>query len=187
MYIYTAVSTQSIHTLLIFRVFFKAFFKPSGYQRVTNSHLLVSVPGPPSRVQAIPVSRQTIRVLWDPPLEPNGIITTYILYYSKTATSDSLLTNSDKMMEARISRNTTSKYLPGLESDTEYYFWVKASTSIGVGNASAVVRQTTKDTSKYTSLLVLFPEFVRSCQFSFSFRLPLQRQELWFHDSLSSP
>lgn len=84
-------------------------------------------------------------------MEPNGIIRTYLLYYSKTI-SDPLLTNSNKVMELRISGNITSKYLPGLESDTEYYFWVKASTSVGVGNGSAVVRQTTKDTSKYAIL-----------------------------------
>lgn len=111
----------------------------------------VSVPGPPSRVQAIPVSKQTIRALWDPPIEPNGIIRTYLLYYSKTV-NDPLLTNSNKVTELKISGNITSKYLPWLESDTEYFFWVKASTSVGVGNASTVVRQTTKDKSKCTSV-----------------------------------
>lgn len=109
----------------------------------------VSVPGPPSRVQAIPVSKQTIRIIWDAPVEPNGIIRTYLLYYSKTV-SDPLLINSNKVTELRISGNTTSEYLPLLESDTEYFFWVKASTSVGVGNASTVVRQTTKDKSKCT-------------------------------------
>ena len=111
----------------------------------------VSVPGPPSGVQAIPVSKQTIRVLWDPPIEPNGIIRTYLLYYSKTV-NDPFLTNSNKVTELKIIGNITSNYLPRLESDTEYFFWVKASTSIGVGNASTVVRQTTKDKSKCTSV-----------------------------------
>ena len=84
-------------------------------------------------------------------MEPNGIIRTYLLYYSKTI-SDPLITNSNKVVELRVTGNITSKYLPGLESDTEYFFWVKASTSVGIGNASAVFRQTTKDASKNTSL-----------------------------------
>lgn len=111
----------------------------------------VSVPGPPSRVQAIPVFKQTIRVLWDPPIEPNGIIRTYLLYYSKTVNGP-LLINSNKVTELKIIGNITSNYLSKLESDTEYFFWVKASTSVGVGNASTVVRQTTKDKSKCTSV-----------------------------------
>lgn len=44
----------------------------------------------------------------------------------------------------------TSKYLPQLESETEYSFWVKASTSIGVGGNSTVVRQMTQESSKCT-------------------------------------
>lgn len=43
-----------------------------------------------------------------------------------------------------------SKYLPQLESETEYSFWVKASTSIGVGDNSTVVRQMTQESSKCT-------------------------------------
>ena len=109
--------------------------------------LFFSVPGRPSNVQAVPVSKQTIRVLWDPPLEPNGIIIAYLLYYSK-AISDPLNINSDKVTIVRLNGNATSRYLPELKPVTEYYFWVKASTSIGFGNHSAVVRQTTQETSK---------------------------------------
>lgn len=130
--------TFYLNIFRLYRVFYCVIIKFS-----------VSVPGPPSRVQAIPVSKQTIRIIWDAPVEPNGIIRTYLLYYSKTV-SDPLLINSNKVTELRISGNTTSEYLPLLESDTEYFFWVKASTSVGVGNASTVVRQTTKDKSKCT-------------------------------------
>lgn len=108
---------------------------------------LEDIPGRPSNVQAVPVSKQTIRVLWDPPLEPNGIIIAYLLYYSK-AISDPLNINSDKVTIVRLNGNATSRYLPELEPVTEYYFWVKASTSIGFGNHSAVVRQTTQETIK---------------------------------------
>lgn len=51
-------------------------------------------------------------------------------------------------MEARLAENTTSKTLSELESVTEYFFWVKASTSKGFGDASVVVKQTTKEKSK---------------------------------------
>ena len=93
------------------------------------------------------MSKETIRVLWDPPLEPNGNIKAYRLHYSK-AVKDPLAINSDKVSIVRLAGNTTSKYLPDLESLTEYYFWVMASTSKGFGNASAVVTQTTKEQSK---------------------------------------
>ena len=93
------------------------------------------------------MSKETIRVLWDPPLEPNGDIRAYRLHYSK-AVKDPRAINSDKVSIVRLAGNTTSKYLPDLESLTEYYFWVIASTSKGFGNASAVVTQTTKEQSK---------------------------------------
>ena len=116
-----------------------------------ESHSIIQIyfaePGPPSHVRAVPVSKETIRVLWDPPLEPNGIIRAYRLHYSK-AVKDPLAINSDKVSIVRLAANTTSKYLPDLESLTEYYFWVIASTSIGFGNASAVVTQTTQEQSK---------------------------------------
>lgn len=102
---------------------------------------LEDIPGPPSNVQAIPVFKQTIRVLWDPPLEPNGIIREYRLYYRKSI-ADSLLTDPTEHV---LSGNMTSKYLPQLESETEYSFWVKASTSIGVGGNSTVVTQMTQE------------------------------------------
>lgn len=108
---------------------------------------LEDIPGPPSNVQAVPVFRQTIRVLWDPPLEPNGIITAYLLFYSKTI-SDLRATNAVKVTEVPLAGNTTSKRLPNLESITEYFFWVKASTSVGFGNASIVVTQATKERIK---------------------------------------
>ena len=99
-------------------------------------------------------------------MEPNGIITTYRLYYSKTI-SDPLAINSDKVTDVRLAGNFTSKELADLESLTEYYFWVKASTSVGFGNASAVVRQTTKEMSKcdYVNpeVLSVFTEKVMLC------------------------
>ncbi|XP_074633719.1 cell adhesion molecule DSCAML1-like isoform X3 [Acropora palmata] len=108
---------------------------------------LEDIPGPPSNVHAVPVSIKTIRVLWDPPIEPNGIIIAYRLFYSK-AISDPLVTNADKVTEVSIAGNYTSKILAKLESITEYFFWVKASTSVGFGNASVVVRQTTMEKIK---------------------------------------
>lgn len=112
-----------------------------------RARFLFSVPGPPSNVEAVPVSLKTIRVLWDPPSEPNGIIITYRLFYSK-AISGPPVTNADKVTEVSVAGNSTSKILAKLESITEYFFWVKASTSVGFGNASDVVRQTTREKSE---------------------------------------
>lgn len=123
------------------------------YCMYLRAKFIFSVPGPPSNVHAVPVSIKTIRVLWDPPIEPNGIITAYRLFYSK-AISDPLVTNADKVTEVSIAGNYTSKILAKLESITEYFFWVKASTSVGFGNASVVVRQTTMEKSECFYIVV---------------------------------
>lgn len=80
-------------------------------------------------------------------MEPNGIIIAYRLYYSKIIRNP-LEDNSNKVKVIQLAGNTTSKKPPKLESITEYFFWVKARTSVGFGNASVVVRQTTQESSK---------------------------------------
>lgn len=99
------------------------------------------MPGPPHDVRAVPVSRAVIRVLWKLPLEPNGIIREYNASYSRDASGKSGGKN------LLLLGNYTFVEL-SLEEDTVYYFWVKAKTSKGYGNASKMVERKTEDKSE---------------------------------------
>lgn len=110
---------------------------------------MFSVPGPPVNIRAIPVFRKEIRVRWDQPKEPNGIIREYKLFFSTVIDRPPINDTSINVYMLRTQGNKTSQYLKNLESDTLYYFWVRASTSIGTGNASKVVHQRTVEESKY--------------------------------------
>jgi hypothetical protein len=107
-----------------------------------------SAPGPPDDVRATPVSRKEIRVRWKQPKEPNGIIREYKLFFSTVINRPPVNDSSNNVYMLRTDGNKTSQYLKNLESETVYYFWVRARTSVGTGNASEVVKQRTVEESK---------------------------------------
>ena len=83
-------------------------------------------------------------MIWNPPLEPNGIILNYKLVYytrNKRVGKNSAGSEVTKLVDG----DTTSHFLRGLEAHATYYFWVQARTSVGYGNKSAVIEQKTRD------------------------------------------
>jgi len=120
-------------------------FFPKIYNNILSTYL---VPGPPADVQAIPVYRKEIRVRWKEPKEPNGIIREYKLFFSTNIERPYNNDSSMKVYMASTNGNVTSVNVKSLESDTVYYFWVVARTSVGTGNASKTVKQRTEEKSK---------------------------------------
>ena len=100
---------------------------------LTSSFL---VPGDgPRPVMAFPVNQTAVRVTWGPPSLPNGVITSYTIYYATP--SDIVLSVGGEVM---------SHVLQGLRPYTNYTIRISANTSKGEGPSSGgVVVRTLQD------------------------------------------
>lgn len=89
-------------------------------------------PGRPAGIKALPINNSSITVSWQPPLDPNGIIISYNLYYSNTSAAA-------QETRLEISPNKTSFVLGDLESRVEYWVRVSASTRMGEGESTQII------------------------------------------------
>ena len=86
------------------------------------------------------MSSVSIRVTWDEPAIPNGIIKEYIISYG---------TKKDfQPYEQTVTGNTMKRVLDGLDKFTSYFIKVRGKTS-EKGNASKILNATTYEDSKY--------------------------------------
>ena len=110
--------------------------------------LLILAPSrPPDNVSAIANSSTVIDISWDevPPIDQNGIITMYTVYYSPMETFNGIigpnLTN--------VSASQFSVRLLGLEEFVNYSIAVQAFTEVGPSNFSEEIVLSTPDDGKY--------------------------------------
>ncbi|UYV62843.1 hypothetical protein LAZ67_2002135 [Cordylochernes scorpioides] len=106
------------------------------YCNVLTEMTQPTVPSPPADVRALPMLPDAILVSWLPPLYPNGIVLNYFLYQRTNHQSPKkhLLSGSQQFYEAlRLARGQ------------RYDFWVTAATSVGEGEPTRVLSQTTAD------------------------------------------
>ncbi|XP_028921924.1 immunoglobulin superfamily DCC subclass member 4 isoform X4 [Ornithorhynchus anatinus] len=88
---------------------------------------------PPSDLRLRPLNPFVVRARWCPPAEPNGVIVEYLILYSANRsqpdTAWTLLTREGTLLSAEV---------PGLESDTRYFFKMGSRTVVGPGPFSSV-------------------------------------------------
>ena len=107
----------------------------------------------PIGVQAPIVSQvesRRLTVYWDPPLQPNGVITLYQLFVEDVL---------------RFSGTVNSTIIDNLEPFTEYSFFIQACTNIGCSNSSASTGQTLPDSPMglaAPNLTVLSPSSIQA-------------------------
>ena len=91
-------------------------------------------PGPVSSLRFEEITDRGVRVLWDPPVKPNGILLGYTIRYMVK-----------DMIHTLVERNLTSDqpnfYLNSLKPSTHYTFEVYALTEVGRGKASTATIQ----------------------------------------------
>ena len=96
-------------------------------------------PSHPQNVKVQATSSVSIRVTWDEPAFPNGIIKEYIISYG---------TSKDfQPYEQTVTGKTTERVLDGLDKFTTYFIKVRGKTS-KMGNASKILNTTTYEDSK---------------------------------------
>ncbi|PSN41375.1 Down syndrome cell adhesion molecule-like protein 1 [Blattella germanica] len=92
------------------------------------------VPGPPEQIKALPMTSDSIMVAWTRPLEPNGNIIKYNVYYHS-------LQHKDEHKETVFGDRELTYEVRRLKEFQQYEFWVTASTIIGEGQSSVKVPQ----------------------------------------------
>ena len=98
----------------------------------------------------IRVESRRLEVYWNPPLQPNGIITRYRLFVEN---------------QLRFSGSVNSTAIDNLDPFTEYSFFVEACTRVGCSNSSASTGQTLPDSPMglaAPNLTVLSPSSIQA-------------------------
>lgn len=98
---------------------------------------LEDVPSPPADIKAVVLSADSICVSWKPPLQTNGVIIRYTLYWR------SLATGAKNATVIPIPSSEFQHTISNLPDHSRHEFWVTASTARGEGERTRVVSQTT--------------------------------------------
>ncbi|XP_047520438.1 neuroglian isoform X2 [Pieris napi] len=97
-------------------------------------------PGTVKSFEAYPIGSSAMLLKWDKPMDENGILTGYKIYYQKvTGTSLGPLQERKKEIDPKLDRAK----LAGLEPNTKYRIEIRAKTKAGEGD-KYYVEQTTK-------------------------------------------
>ena len=94
------------------------------------------------RVQDSP---NELLVSWQSPAEPNGVITSYKVYCSKSNSSND---DDNSLATKVVNGDATETAIGGLTPYTYYDCYVTANTSIGEGNTSETTTARTDESSK---------------------------------------
>lgn len=100
------------------------------------------VPGPPAKVKAAAISEESILVSWLPPHKPNGRITHFTVYSREAGRIGKHKTHIVRPEDNKIAHGLAHE-VRGLVEHQLYEFWVSATTSIGEGEPTIIVTQTT--------------------------------------------
>ncbi|XP_048761303.2 protein sidekick-2-like isoform X2 [Ostrea edulis] len=105
-------------------------------QPPVSQQTLDDVPGPPVRLWFPEVTSNTVKIMWSPPLEPNGIITGYMVTYRRDDLS--ITFNSSVIVASQL-----EYYISSLVNNKYYSFSVMAKTRRGWGSAASAKVYTT--------------------------------------------
>ncbi|XP_066545960.1 protein sidekick-1 [Amia ocellicauda] len=96
------------------------------------------VPGPPVRLVFPEVRLTSVRVVWHPPVEPNGIIMGYQIAYRLVAS------DPNKFITVEVGSNARQFTVTGLSPESAYVFRISARTQQGWGQPEQAVVITTE-------------------------------------------
>ncbi|XP_077549640.1 usherin-like isoform X2 [Haemaphysalis longicornis] len=101
-----------------------------------NFSTKASVPGVPENIALLDATEQSLTILWDPPLESNGALTSYQVNLTLSHTFNDMLTTSWLPETVVTEGSETSQFhFKDLTPGTTYQACVQASTSVGFGEA----------------------------------------------------
>ncbi|XP_022241027.1 neogenin-like isoform X2 [Limulus polyphemus] len=107
---------------------------------------------PPRDMTVVPLDDDSsvISLHWQPPKQPNGVITGYVIFY----TTDNTQKDTDWVVEGVVGDKMTTT-LRGLTADATYYFKIQARNKKGYGPLSSeVVFQTPPNGNRLTNSML---------------------------------
>jgi hypothetical protein len=125
------------------------FFHSSNLIRLVID--FISVPEAPVAVKALVMSADSILASWKPPVEPNGIVEYYTVYYKQAQPEDSKTEEKPKSQKIipNLRNQNLSYQAKNLDSNLKYEFWVTAATTIGEGQPSKKVTVSPSTSGKF--------------------------------------
>lgn len=114
------------------------------------------VPEAPANIKAAALTGDSILVSWLPPKHKNGVIEHYTVYSREAGRKGQPKNNLVRVDE---NGNPTRYEARGLLENRTYEFWVSASTSVGEGEPTAVVSQSTN--TKAPARIASFSQVIR--------------------------
>ncbi|XP_055477103.1 neuronal cell adhesion molecule isoform X5 [Psammomys obesus] len=104
-------------------------------------HTPEGVPSAPSSLKIVNPTLDSLTLEWDPPSQPNGILTEYVLKYQPINSTHEL----GPLVDLKIPANKTRWTLKNLNFSTRYKFYFYAQTSVGSGSQITEEAVTTVD------------------------------------------
>ncbi|XP_060248103.1 neuronal cell adhesion molecule isoform X33 [Meriones unguiculatus] len=104
-------------------------------------HTPEGVPSAPSNLKIVNPTLDSLTLEWDPPSQPNGILTEYVLKYQPINSTHEL----GPLVDLKIPANKTRWTLKNLNFSTRYKFYFYAQTSVGSGSQITEEAVTTVD------------------------------------------
>ena len=103
---------------------------------VPNTTFEAAPSSPPRDLTVVPVEENSaaINLNWQPPKQPNGQITGYVIFY----TTDSSQRDRDWVVEGVVGDKMTTT-IKGLTPDTSYFIKIQARNNKGYGPFSNVI------------------------------------------------
>ncbi|KAK0094057.1 hypothetical protein PV326_011918 [Microctonus aethiopoides] len=94
-----------------------------------------TVPDVPERVKAIPNAENVVVISWLPPKRPNGVVTKYTIYIRALDQGQEV-----KIIKDFLSAESLHYEATGLKLRESYEAWVTASTKVGEGPSTPVIK-----------------------------------------------
>lgn len=104
--------------------------------------ILVIVPDAPERVKWVVSGENAVVISWLPPRRPNGLLTQYTVYIRM------LEQGQDKIIKNTLPAQNLHHEATGLKLHESYEAWVTASTKVGQGSSTPVVKFQPSTTGK---------------------------------------
>ncbi|XP_063071341.1 neural cell adhesion molecule L1-like protein isoform X2 [Engraulis encrasicolus] len=103
------------------------------------------VPDQVSVLRITSIKKHSVSLSWSPPIEPNGILTGYLLQYQLINDTEEV----GPMLSVNVSDPDTSKWLlQDLEALSKYKFYLQACSRLGCGPAASEECSTTPEASR---------------------------------------
>lgn len=106
------------------------------------TYFCILVPGPPQNLQVVldGTDNSSVRLSWEAPLEPNGILVGYNIF-AEELENGKVKKSGSRMPSARTSADQTDYTLVDLKPNTEYSFQVNAYNRRGDGKLTKAKTQ----------------------------------------------